>query len=118
MNTKTVGLNGEQAVLEYMLARDFRLIVRNFEVHNTGELDLVFEKEEDIYIIEVRSRKNKGDYPDSAQSVTASKRRKIRNATNVLISKYGLYDRNIHFLVGQVTHNEDGLVQNVEILPF
>lgn len=118
MYTKTLGFNGEQAVLEYMLARDYRLIVRNFEVHNVGELDLVFEKGEDIYIIEVRSRKNKGDYPDSAESVTAFKRRKIRNATNILISKFGLYDRNIHFLVGQVTHNDAGLVQNVEIIPF
>ena len=118
MNTKTIGQKGEQAVLDYMLSKDYRLIVRNFEVHNVGELDLVFEKGEDIYITEVRSRKNKGDYPDSAQSVTASKRRKIRNATNILIARYGLYDRNIHFLVGQVTHNDDGLVQNVEILPF
>lgn len=118
MDTKTIGNNGEQAVLEYMLSKGFRLIVRNFEVHNVGELDLVFEKDEDVYITEVRSRKNKGDYPDSAQSVTASKRRRIRNAANILIARYGLYDRNIHFLVGQVTHNEDGLVQNVEIMPF
>ena len=115
---RKTGDRGEEAVIRILCDQGYRLVVRNFEVHGVGELDCVFEKEREIYVVEVRSRWNTGPSPTSGETVTYSKRRKIRRTTSYLIAKYGWYDRNINFLIGQVTHNRAGMVQNVEFIPF
>ncbi len=115
---RKTGDTAEQAVLDLMLGKGYSLIVRNFAVHNVGELDLVLEKDGDIYVVEVRSRQNFGPYPTSVESVGPGKQRKILRCTGYMLSRFGLQDRNVVFLIGQVTHNSSGLVQNVEIIPF
>ena len=112
------GDNGEESVIEYMTEKGYRLVCRNFSVHNVGEIDCVFEKDNEIYVTEVRSRRNDGPYPSSCESVDYNKQRKILRCTKYLVARYGLYDRNITFLIGQVTHSAAGMVQNVEIIPF
>jgi putative endonuclease len=96
----------------------FTLLCRNFEVHNVGELDCVFSKDEDVYVVEVRSRQNRGCYPSSAETVDHRKRLKIERTTEHLISRYRLFDRNIVFLVAQVTHDSSGMIKNIELIPF
>ena len=115
---RKTGDKAEDMVIDYMQKQGYRLLCRNFEVHNVGELDCVFEKLDDIYIIEVRSRYNSGHYPCSAETVDYKKRRKIERATSYLVSKYGLYDRYIVFLVAQVTHDSSGMIKNIELIPF
>ena len=76
----------EEAVIRSMTKEGYRLICRNFEIHNVGELDCVFEKNGEIYVVEVRSRYNKGCYPSSAETVDYRKRLKIER-TSVAFSK-------------------------------
>jgi len=109
---------GEDAVVKALSDQGYILVERNFEVHGVGELDCVFEKDNEIYIVEVRSRRNLGTYPSSAETVDFRKRQKILRTTGYLIAKHHWYDRNINFLIGQVTHNRAGMVQNVEFIPF
>ena len=108
----------EEAVIRSMTKEGYRLICRNYEIHNIGELDCVFEKNGEIYVVEVRSRYNKGCYPSSAETVDYRKRMKIERTTQYLISRYRLYDRNIIFLVAQVTHDTSGMIKNIELIPF
>ena len=108
----------EEAVIRSMTKEGYRLICRNFEIHNVGELDCVFEKNGEIYVVEVRSRHNKGCYPSSAETVDYRKRLKIERTTQYLISRYRLFDRNIIFLVAQVTHDTSGMIKNIELIPF
>lgn len=115
---RKIGDAAEQAVADKLTRDGFKVICRNYAVHNVGELDLVMEKDRDIYVVEVRSRLNSGPYPSSLESVDFKKRRKIIRCTGYMLSHYGLTDRNVVFLIGQVTHNRAGLVQNVEIIPF
>lgn len=115
---RIIGDNAEEAVVRMMLNNGYSLLCRNFEIHNVGELDCVFMKDRDVFIVEVRTRRNLGNYPSSSESVDFRKRRKIEMTAQYLISRYNLYDRNIVFLVAQVTHDASGMFKNIELIPF
>lgn len=113
-----MGYLAETAVIKKLQAEGFKLIIRNYSIHNLGELDVVMEKDDNIYVIEVKSRRINCLVGSQENAVTEYKRRRIYKTTEVLIDRYGLFDRNIYFLVGCVTHTKSGLIQNVEIIPF
>ena len=115
---RIVGDNAEEAVVRLMTNNGFTVLCRNFEIHNVGELDCVFLKDTDVYVVEVRTRRNLGRYPSSSETVDYRKRRKIERTTRYLIGRYKLYDRNIVFLVAQVTHDASGMIKNIELIPF
>ncbi len=115
---RIIGDNAEEAVVRMMLNNGYSLLCRNFEIHNVGELDCVFMKDRDVFIVEVRTRRNLGNYPSSSETVDFRKRRKIEMTAQYLISRYNLYDRNIVFLVAQVTHDASGMFKNIELIPF
>lgn len=115
---RIIGDNAEEAVVRMMLNDGYSLLCRNFEIHNVGELDCVFMKDRDVFIVEVRTRRNLGNYPTSSETVDFRKRRKIEMTVQYLISRYNLYDRNIVFLVAQVTHDASGMFKNIELIPF
>lgn len=115
---RIIGDNGEDAVIKLMEENGYILLCRNFEIHNVGELDCVFRKDRDIYVVEVRSRRNLGNYPSSSETVDFRKRKKIERCTRYLVSEYKLYDFNITFLVAQVTHDASGMIKKVEVIPF
>lgn len=118
VNTKQIGKMAEDRIIEVFRSRGIKLLVRNYEVHNVGELDAVFLDSNNIYVVEVRARKASPCYPTPAESVDHNKRRKIVKTTRYLIREFDLYDRNIYFLIGQVTLDGRDLVQNVEFTPF
>ncbi len=115
---RIIGDSGEDAVIKMMTDKGFQLVCRNYEVHNVGELDCVFKKDNEIYVVEVRSRKNLGNYPSSAETVDHKKRQKILKTTDCLIRKYRFYEMNFVFLVAQVTHDASGMIKNIELIPF
>ncbi len=115
---RKLGDNGEDAVIKMMTDSGYSLLCRNFEIHNVGELDCVFTKDNDVFVVEVRTRRNLGSYPTSSETVDYRKRNKIEKTTRYLISKYRLYDRNIVFLVASVTHSASGMSKNSELIPF
>ena len=66
---RIIGDRAEDAVAQYLADCGFRLIARNYNVPGIGELDLVFEKEQVLYITEVKSRRTDGPYPHSEEAV-------------------------------------------------
>lgn len=115
---KLTGNIGEDVAAADLESRGFTILRRNYSVHNVGEIDIIAGKGEDIYVFEVRSRLNAGSYPDSSESVTASKRRKVLKTAEHFIDEEDLYDRNIIFEVVKVTHDEQGNVVKIEYVPF
>jgi len=112
------GLRCESYVISGMEERGYKLIARNYRIHNVGELDIVMEKNNEIYVIEVKARKVYKDYPKPIEAITPSKKTKLIRTTNYLLREYKLWGRNIHFLASLVYLNGDGSVQKVEIIPF
>ena len=113
-----IGNLGEDAAVRYLQKQGYRILARNYAVHNVGELDIIAEKESDIYVLEVRTRLNRGSYPNSEESVTASKRKKITKTAERYIAENNLYDRNVVFEVIKVTHDSQGNIISVEFVPF
>ena len=112
------GARCESYVIEGMEKRGYKLITRNYRIHNVGELDIVMEKDNKIYILEVKARKVNSNYPGPIEAITPSKRQKLLRTTNYLIREYSLYGKDINFLASLVYLNSDGSVQKVEIIPF
>ena len=113
-----IGSKGEDAAVKALESKGFAILKRNFSVHNVGEIDIIAEKESNIYVFEVRTRLNRGPFPDSAESVIRSKRNKVMRTAARFIDEQGYYDRNIIFEVIKVTHDEQGNVLEVEFVPF
>lgn len=113
-----IGSKGEDAAVKALESKGFAILKRNFSVHNVGEIDIIAEKESDIYVFEVRARLNRGPFPDSAESVIRSKRNKVMRTAARFIDEQGYYDRNIIFEVIKVTHDEQGNILEVEFVPF
>ena len=113
-----IGSKGEDAAVNALESKGFAILKRNYAVHNIGEIDIIAEKKMDIYVFEVRTRLNRGPFPDSAESVIRSKRNKVMRTAARFIDEQGYYDRNIIFEVIKVTHDEQGNVLEVEFVPF
>ena len=113
-----IGNSGEDAAAEALRQRGFTVLVRNYTVHNVGEIDIIAAKDNDIYIFEVRTRLNKGAYPNSEESVTASKRKKVTRTAERYIAENNLYESNVVFEVIKVTHDAQGNIISVEFIPF
>lgn len=114
---KEKGFNGENAVCEYLTKNGYELIVRNFSIHNVGELDLVMRKDNNIYVVEVKARlgSNVANYGNPELAVNSNKLRKMKNTTKYLIARYNLYDMNIVFMVGSVIHDASGKILSVNV---
>ena len=113
-----IGDSGEDAAMKKLEGEGYRILARNYEIHNVGELDIVAEKDSDIHVFEVRTRLNRGNYPNSEESVTKSKRTKVMKTAEFFIARNDLYDRNIVFEVIKITHDKQGNILRIDFVPF
>ena len=113
-----IGTKGEESAEKLLEENGFRILKRNYSVHNVGEIDIIAEKDLEIHIIEVRTRLNTGYYPDSAESVTGAKRNRVIKTAERFIMENDLYDRDVVFEVCRVTHDKQGNIQGIDFVPF
>ena len=113
-----VGMKGEDAAAGLLKDKGYNILRRNYAVHNVGELDIIAEKNGDIHVFEVRTRRNLGSYPDSAESVVSKKRSRVMRTAERFVNENGLFDRNIVFEVIKVTHDAQGNILKIDFVPF
>ena len=113
-----LGTKGEDAAAGLLKDKGFNILRRNYAVHNVGEIDIIAEKDEEIHIFEVRTRRNIGYYPDSAESVVLRKRNKVIKTAERFINENDLYGRNVVFEVIMVTHDAQGNILRIDFVPF
>ena len=113
-----IGMKGEEAAAGLLKDKGYNILRRNYAVHNVGELDIIAEKDGDIHIFEVRTRRNIGTYPDSAESVVSKKRSRVMRTAERFVNENGLFDRNIVFEVIKVTHDAQGNILSIDFVPF
>ncbi len=118
LTRKEIGNRAEEAVTKVFLDHGYTLVARNFEVHNFGELDIVFTKNRTLYVVEVKARLENTLYEEPIDAITKSKIRKMEKTTQILVRKLKLYDYNICYFAGLVTHNRAGIIQKIKIVPF
>ena len=113
-----IGTKGEDAAAGLLKDKGYNILRRNYAVHNVGEIDIIAEKDEEIHIFEVRTRRNIGYYPDSAESVVLRKRNKVIKTAERFINENDLYGRNVVFEVIMVTHDTQGNILRIDFVPF
>ena len=113
-----IGMKGEEAAAGLLKDKGYNILRRNYAVHNVGELDIIAEKDGDIHIFEVRTRRNIGTYPDSAESVVSKKRSRVMRTAERFVNENGLFDKNIVFEVIKVTHDAQGNILKIDFVPF
>ena len=113
-----IGTKGEDAAAGLLKDKGYNILRRNYAVHNVGEIDIIAEKDEEIHIFEVRTRRNIGYYPDSAESVVVRKRNKVIRTAERYINENELYGKNVVFEVIRVTHDAQGNILKIDFVPF
>ena len=113
-----IGIKGEDAAAGLLKDKGFNILRRNYSVHNVGEIDIIAEKDGDLHIFEVRTRRNLGSYPDSAESVIRKKRNRVMRTADRFVNENDLFDRNIVFEVIRVTHDAQGNILKIDFVPF
>ena len=122
INRKTlkqfIGDSGEEASVKMLESEGYKILRRNYAIHNVGEIDIIAEKYGEIHICEVRTRLNIGPYPDSTESITRSKRNKVMRTAEFFVAENNLYDKNLVFEVVRVTHDKQGNIRRIDCVPF
>jgi putative endonuclease len=86
---RALGDKGERIAADYLSARGYAPIARNWRRGKMGELDLVVRKGSEIRVIEVKARaETDAGYPEDA--VTDSKLVRIADLAEIFLVEHGL----------------------------
>jgi putative endonuclease len=93
MRAKDVlGRDGEQAAVDYLKERGFRILDRNWRCA-AGELDIVAVERHVLVVCEVKTRSGTG-YGTPLEAVGAAKRRRLRQLAVAWLNAHGIrFDR-------------------------
>lgn len=101
LSKKEIGDRGEELAAKALKKRGYKIIGRNFSVHNVGELDIIARDGDCLCFVEVRLRSNP-NFGTPAQTVTAEKRRRLVRTAQVYIEDRGLGRLPMRFDVAEV----------------
>ena len=103
---QSLGKRGEDRAAEFLMGRGFRIVERNVRTRQ-GELDIVAEKEGDIFFVEVRTA-SRAPYGPPLYSVGPAKQARLtRLASTYLASKHAR--GGVHFSVIAIADDQDEL---------
>ncbi len=83
---KNIGDWGEKEVVKWLEARDFEILSQNWRT-KLFEIDIVAKKDAEIYLIEVKTRKN-ADFGGGEAAINHQKKRKLQLAAETVLTKY------------------------------
>lgn len=92
---RKIGDEGECLAAQYLQARGYRLVAKNFTVHRRGEIDLVMEKDEFLVCVEIKTRCS--NLVPLAALVPWRKQQRIIFAARVLVQRLQLVDKVVRF---------------------
>jgi len=114
MNTRESGRTGEDIAADYLAARGFEIIARNYSIKANfqgGEIDIIAKKKDRIHFIEVKVR-NTGLFGLGREAVGFKKQRTIKMlATRWLQSKKLYNEIDVSFDIVEI---DNGLVDFFE----
>lgn len=116
MDNTTTGLEGEEAVKQYLINKAHKVLHQNYICSPFGEIDLVTTKEGVIYFVEVKTRKN-ASFMDLTHTVNQRKYEAMKRASEIYISKEKIPRDKYRLLITLATLNiETGEIEFFEDL--
>lgn len=101
MTTKTIGDSGEEYAAEYLKAKGYEILARNFHYSRCGEIDIIAKKADILAVVEVKTRKN-NSFANAYESVNKSKMKKIVSTCEKYIYDNQFADVNIRFDIAEI----------------
>jgi putative endonuclease len=103
-----IGRKGERLARDYLLKHGYQIRVQNYRTRN-GEIDLIAEKQEDLFFVEVKYRSSL-EFGFPQESVIRRKQKKIVRVATAFLKAEHLWDKvDCHFDV-LALHEENGRV--------
>jgi Holliday junction resolvase-like predicted endonuclease len=93
----TLGRAGEEIIAQLYIQEGYELIARNFNFYSTskiGEIDLIFFKNDKLYLVEVKTRSKTEEaqkYGSSASQIMQKKMRALYKSYQAFVKKYRQY---------------------------
>jgi putative endonuclease len=93
-----IGKEGEELVRQWYLAEGYTFVVSNFKYFRSGvrgqngEIDLIFTKQNKVFLVEVKSRKSHG-LGSPMDSITKSKMAFLYKTYQYFLTKYPQFQK-------------------------
>lgn len=110
MNKREVWTRGEVAALQYLEAKGYRVLAKNY-TGAIGEIDLVMQDGDVVVFVEVKARESLA-YGEPIEAVTPQKVKKIALTAQQFLVQKRMMGRSVRFdvvevLYGEVRHTEN-----------
>ena len=116
-NKQMTGDYAENIVMQILQQKGLSLLAKNYSVPGLGELDLVFQKGDVIYIVEVRSRKvSQHPEEESFFPFDPKKVLRLRSTSQYFLKDQKLSDKDIRLLGAWVLHDVQGKIKGIRFL--
>lgn len=107
-----LGQQGEQVAADYLAERGYRILHRNWRCGHK-ELDIVACKENQLIIVEVKTRRDRL-FAAPEEAITGLKIRRMVASADAYVRKYGI-DLPIHFdLITLIGENPPFSIEHIE----
>ncbi len=110
MRPQLIGAYGEYIAAKLLREKGYSVITTNFRI-NSGEIDIVAEKNNIISFVEVKTRKDGGIYAP-ADAVDYKKQENLKTAASIYLSRFKLKNE-YQFDIIEVLLNEEQKVFSV-----
>ncbi len=81
-----LGRRGEETAAQYLKKKGYKIIERNVNFPQIGELDLVAKDGQFIVLVEVKTRSS--NFSDPADAVNFAKRQRLLRAAKIYLKKF------------------------------
>ena len=118
MNNQSLGKIGENFALDYYLKNGYNLVEKNFQFYGQGrgrkgEIDLIFEKNNLIVLVEVKTRSS-NKFGKPIEQVTPGQIKRIRRSYEYFCSKNKTYkNKFVRIDIALVEKEKLTVVENV-----
>ena len=112
MKRHHIGAWGEEIASQYLEAKGYRILARNWRTQE-GEVDLVAQDGETIVFVEVKTRTSK-EFGWPEESITLTKRRRLQRSAMAYLSDQDLIDILWRIDVIAIDCNYSGGVERLE----
>ena len=109
-----IGSEGERAAAEFLEARGYRILERNYRTR-LGEIDLVAEEGRTLVFVEVKVRRN-DRFGGPAAAITSAKQARIARLAQQYVISRRLGERPCRFDVVLIW-GDDPKTRRIELLP-
>lgn len=81
-HNRILGKTGEDLAAAWLTGHGFRVVVRNFQTPY-GELDIIAEKEGQLHVVEVKTRRTTA-FGDPLEAISLSKQEHLKRSTQAM----------------------------------